>query len=175
MEITNVKIHCKVNRPYLLEFRNSLLNSFLKKQSFVSFCVLRIGRFVYNCFNTGYINVTGLKSAKSIKTALDCLLFNLGLPMKSDYFNDITIDNISAKNNIIKKCNVNLFALKSKLKHHPGIISIKYNRERFPNMFIKLKYGVIIWSPNNKICCVGVKKSEDLVRMENEINTFAQL
>lgn len=172
MEVTNVKFHCKICVEFLTEFKKELLTNDLKKKRCNSFFVIRFGSFVFNCFKTGYINVTGVKKMSSINTALDCLKFIFKFPLEKSIFHSITVDNISAKCKQTEKQNVNLFQIKDVLRFDQEIVSVKYNRERFPNMFIKLKYGLIIWSPNNIVCCVGIKSIKDLNLIEEKIQNI---
>ena len=138
---------------------------------YTSFYVIRLGRFVFNCFYVGYINLTGVNRISAISTALECLACALDLPMKTSVFEKTHVDNISAKCFSLETRIVNLHEKRCKLiqLNLKQIKSIKYNRERFPNMFIQLNYGTIIWSPNNNICCVGIKKEDALPNIERDI------
>ena len=162
MEVCNVKIHCIIGKKYQKKFYQSLYNSLEITKRFPSFCVLRFSHFVFNCYYNGFINVTGIRNLQGIKVALDVLKFVLNL--QDVLFEKIVIDNITAKCISVKTKRVNLQDKKRKINHE-NVYEMQYQREVFPNMFIKTTYGTIIWSTNNIIACVGIKKKKNLKKI----------
>ena len=114
MEVTNVKFHSYIKSEFIIHFQR-LLNSDLKKDVYMSFFVIRLGRFVFNCFYTGYINITGVKRTSAISTALVCLTFALDLPMKTSVFEKTDIDNISANCCSLETRTINLYEKKAQI------------------------------------------------------------
>lgn len=122
---------------------------------------------MYNCYYTGYLNVTGVRTIKGISVALDVLAYFLDLPEEA--FEKIKIDNITAKCKILSVKCVSLRDKKMNLQNHKKVISLQYRREIFPNMFIKTKYCTIIWSTRNQVSCVGIKNEHHLSKILNLI------
>ena len=81
------------------------------------------------------------------------------------------MDNISAKYET-KKQKINLNILKASLVKDSRIISLKYNRERFPGLFLKTLMGTVIWFPTNSIISVGSKNTNDLYFLDNLIKQY---
>ena len=175
MEVCNIKFHCHVKPSFLIKYTTKIKDSSFVKKTFPSFCVIRIGKFVFNCFFKGYINITGVYNESLIDSALKCLLFCLGLGDNIDIFTSCVIDNITAKSVTVKSRSVDLLAKKKNLQKRTDIISVKYNRERFPNMFIKTNEGTIIWSPNNIVSCVGSKTWNSLNKLDIIISQLDQV
>ncbi len=172
MEIQNIKFHLRIKGAYQLLYSAQIRKSEFKKKTLSSFCVLRVGRFVYNCFFSGYINITGVGGYSAITTALQALYFALDIEENTDIFEPYIIDNISASYNLIPKKKIDLNKKIKLEKICETVISIKYNRELFPNMFIKTHFGTIIWSPNNVVCSVGTKSLLDLNQLSTLISTY---
>jgi len=164
MEVCNVKFHCTVLKKHFTTYYRELYKTDLAIKRFPSFCVLRFQgtKFVFNCYYTGYLNVTGVRNLEGISVALDVLCHFLNLPQ--NVFGNVTVDNISARcNKLSHKC---VILQEKKLRiNHEEIKSIKYRREVFPNMFIKTDYGTIIWSAKNRVTCVGIKKEQHLTNL----------
>ena len=175
MEIKNIKFHCRIKPEYYKQYYQNLTTIKLTKKTFYSFCVFRIGNFVFNCFFTGYVNITGVSSYSAISTALSCLSYFLQFHNNEYVFTTYVIDNMTAKCSSIERKIINLTKKGSLLKEWSNIISVKYNRERFPNMFIKTKYGTIIWSPNNSATTVGAKTISNLDDIYEIILSIDQL
>lgn len=156
MDICNIKFHCRVGVAYL----NKLVEQFRHKseKKFPSFVVFKLEKYSYVCYYSGFINITGIKTYSDIKLSLKNL--QLFLNFSKLKFTSLRIDNITCLCTCVKEKRICLSSKLKKLQtlNLPHIIkSIKYEREIFPNMFIKTKYGTIIWSSNNKVSCVGVK------------------
>ena len=163
MEVCNIKFHFYIKSSYKEIFQKCLKDCEFVKKTLSSFCVLRVGKTVFSCFYSGYINATGVINFSRKHSAQRLLLNALKLQVKrKKIFGKSRIDNITAK--VIKPQLqvVNLLEKKNRIYLDEYIISTKYDRQRFPNMFIKTVFGTIIWSPNNNITVVGSKNSTDL-------------
>lgn len=156
MDICNIKIHCRIRQNDLNLFVQSFKNKGAK--IFPSFEIFKIQNFSYICYYSGFLNVTGLKQISDIENSLNILknyfkVCNLK-------FGAIVIDNITTKCTCVKQEQICLQNKKEKIlasSLFQDIITIKYEREIFPNMFLKTKHMTIIWSSNNKVSCVGLK------------------
>lgn len=156
MDVCNIKCHCEIKKKYLYEFVNSFKHKGYKQ--FPSFEVFKVEKYSFVCYYSGYVNITGLKQVGEIKIALGALKKILGNTFFE--FENVVVDNITAKCFCVKPRQICLQRKREKIefKFKDKIKSIKYKREIFPNMFIKTKYSTLIWSSNNKVSCVGLKK-----------------
>ena len=175
MEIQNIKFHLRVKEQHHISYCVRIKKSEFNKKTLFSFCVLRVGGFVYNCFFSGYINITGVRNHGAIACALRALYFALKVEEKENIFDEPTIDNITASHKIVCRKKICLSEKKQRLRDRNEIITIKYNRERFPNMFIKTKLGTIIWSPNNVVCSVGTKTLSNLTKLSLLVFHYNQI
>lgn len=155
MDICNIKCHCEIKKKFLNEFIISFKHKGYKQ--FPSFEVFKVGDYSFVCYYSGYVNITGLKKVNEIEIAL----FTLKKLLRNTFleFENVVIDNITAKCCCIVPRQICLQRKREKIESElkDKIKSIKYEREIFPNMFIKTKYSTLIWSSNNKVSCVGLK------------------
>lgn len=170
MEVSNVKFHYILHRSQSLIFFHALKKSELVVKKYPSFCVLRLGRFVYVCFYSGCINITGVKNIEHLYLPISCLCFSVNVS-ESMFINPI-VDNVSAKFTGDRIRLINLITFAANIKDLPFVKRVKYNRERFPCMFVRTLHGTIIWSPRNAITCVGIRGEVGLLVMEDYINTL---
>ena len=166
MEVCNIKFHFYIKPEYTNTFFERLYNcKFIHKQ-FTSFCIIRIGKIVYSCFYSGFVNVTGVLNFDLKATSQKILLLALQLNQdREQIFCDSVVDNITSKLTTLTKRKVNLIEKKKKICLDSQILAVKYDRQRFPNMFVKTKFGTIIWSPNNIATAVGSKTLTDLEKI----------
>lgn len=176
MDVCNIKFHFHIKPECKQLFIEKLNECNFVQKRFSSFCVIRIGKIVYSCFYSGFVNVTGVLNFELKPVARKLLLSSLNLDQnENDVFMESVIDNITSRlHNPIKK-KVNLVDKKLKLSLNEEILSVKYNRQRFPNMFIKTVFGTIIWSPNNFLSAVGSKSFSDLRKIYQIIQNLEQL
>lgn len=163
MKISNIKSHFVVKNK-----RVSLYCETLKKvcttnnlKVTASFTIVRLHRFVYTCFFSGFINLTGLQNFEQIEEGIQCLAKYLH--MKRRHFEKIKVDSISAsypEPSLIPKQNV-ARVIKEAYTFN-CVRSIKFNRERFPAAFIKTNYGTVLWFGTPSIVVVGSKSEYDL-------------
>jgi len=171
MNTTNVKIHVKLTEG-IVQYCDTLLNSDKVHKRTSSFIILRLTPFVYTCFFTGFINITGIETLDRIPTAICQLKEHLKLKQ----ILHPTVDTVSScwpKAEHLKK--INLQRVKVVAGNHPEVAKIKYNRERFPALFTKTKYGTILWFASPAIVAVGSKKLEDLNQLKSIIDTILDI
>lgn len=180
--ITNIKFHVKINdekEQSILALRNFLNNGsseVVKKCA--SFAVVRWSgsKAVFCCYYKGHINVTGVKSAHEIIEALEQLT-KIGI--KRTHLSPIVVDNLSSKPSPshistklrASKHRINLYNLVNIIHalHLPEVLSVKYNRQKFPGLFIRTVYGTILWFNSNAVSCVGSKSASVVVKLHNLI------
>jgi len=170
MNITNVKIHVRVKEK-IEQYCDTLLKSDKTHKKTSSFVILRLPPFVYTCFFTGFINITGIQTLDLISTAIDQLKDQLNIK----YPLEPTIDTVSScwpKSEYLPK--FNLLCVKAAAGKHPDVKTIKYNRERFPALFTRTKFGTILWFATPAIVAVGSKEQEDMTRLKSVIDTILQ-
>jgi len=163
-----VKIHVKFNED-LKKYCQSIQNSDKTYKKTSSFIVLRLPPFVHTCFFNGFVNITGIKNIDQISDAISSLKEHLN----SDEILEPIIDTISSswpKTIHLKK--VNLHRIINSALKHPSVLSTKYNRERFPALFIKTNFGTILWFASPAIVAVGSKKLQDLTTLKELIDTI---
>ena len=176
MEVCNIKFHFYIKKRFKRLFNKRLLSCEYVKKTYSSFCILRIGKIVYSCFYSGFINVTGVRNFELKPVSQKLLLSVLKIKQKrKNIFKKSIIDNITSKllNPVNRK--INLAEKRYKFVSDENVLSVKYDRQRFPNMFLKTKFGTIIWSPNNIIIVVGSKGFTDLTKVYEIINILTQL
>jgi len=159
MDVNNVKIRVYVKPEFIDIYQTALKNTDYMTKQCSSFYVLRC-KFVFICYISGCVNITGIKHTSSVPFAVETLGFMLKLP--HEYSMNVVVDNITARLTNPKVQLVNLSSKSYALREYKKVQRIKYNRERFPCMFLKTEYGTIIWSPYNKVSGVGIKSAEDL-------------
>jgi len=171
MQATNYKCHFSVEKPFC-ESYNSYLNTTIsskitKKRA--SFIVIRLESFVYTCYYSGHINVTGIKKEADIsKARKDITAF---LNLEESHIGETYIDNISSK--YFGLCRLkprNLFELIDVAKNIRPIKKIKYNRERFPALFMKTDFGTLLRFSSSALIAVGSKKKEDLIKLSEIVS-----
>ena len=165
----NIKLHFQIETACLSALKVFLLGCELVTKQKPSFCVLKYNSLIFTCFYSGHINVTGIKTLENICQCVESFASKTNIPLQS--FSAPVVDNISAKYET-KKQKINLNILKSSLVKDSRIISLKYNRERFPGLFIKTLMGTVIWFPTNSIISVGSKNTSDLSFLDNLIKQY---
>ena len=167
MEATNIKIHVKVISDYL-DYYKILSTPFQSKnitKETKSFVVIRLKPekpYVYTCFYTGHINITGIRKVRKINSSIKALRRHLQI--KENIFTAPVIDNISSKwTDKLEKFNISKVHAIAKLEK--SVQQTKYNRERFPGLFIKTEVdGTILWFASPAVVGVG---SKTIVNLQN--------
>jgi len=173
LKTSNIKSHFIIDDNYLNTLNHFLSSSFFITKKKPSFCMFKYKTLIYTCFYSGYINVTGLKTLGNIYIPKYIFSSQSGIPLKS--ISLPVIDNISAKYIKVRngeKTSRDLHCFINILRHDHRIISLKYNRERFPGLFIKTINGTIIWFPSNSIITVGCKHHSDLQEIDKIIKQY---
>ena len=174
MNITNIKLHTRVKNN-LSHYKNILSTSPHIDKRRASFCVLRTGGYIYSCYFSGFINVTGIKTISCINEALNVLKNHFQLD--SNDLEHYVIDNISSqyKGNLCSLLNRNLTTLAKVGARFKDTIKVKYNREKFPGLFLKTAYGTLICFSSSAIAAVGAKNEKDLRKLNELIEELQRL
>lgn len=113
--------------------------------------------------------MTGIKTISSIEEALK--VFQNFFQLDSDDLEHYVIDNISSqyKGNLHSLLNRNLTTLAKVGECLKDSVKVKYNREKFPGLFLKTDYGTLICFSSPAIVAVGSKNEEDLRKLKEII------
>jgi len=168
METTNIKFHFQLRKSCCGKLKDFLQISPLVRITKPSFSVVRIHKFIYTCYKNGFINVTGVRHLDTIVLAINILKDEIGFESEDQF----VVDSISSRYIATTKRRISIPFLLQEIRKEFRLLSIKYNRERFPGMFIKTSYGTIIWFPSNSVVCVGSKSQEDLTQIADFIDNF---
>lgn len=164
MEVSNIKIHFRVIERKIQIFNNYLRLCDEDCKSTKSFIVLRVSKFVYICFYSGFINATGIKSFLEIRECLSTFRKYFGFKRK--YFETYVVDSISSTYPKALTSKSIISSILPEAYNHQDVISVKYNRERFPAVFIRTNYGTILWFATSSIIAVGSKSDFDLINIK---------
>jgi TATA-box binding protein (TBP) (component of TFIID and TFIIIB) len=165
MIISNIKIHFRVRGKKLLQYQRSLkkLAQFEKKSN-SSFVVVRLkNHYVYVCFFSGFINATGIRRLSGVQRSIKYFRRHLGLKEKD--VNEHVIDSIAShwpKTSTSLLSHQRAPTLIEKAFYHDRVKTIKYNRQRFPAVFLKTDHGTILWFPSPAIVAMGSRSHYDL-------------
>ncbi len=159
-EIRNIKISLKTEQISLNSVLNQLEHEcipFVTKNNYV---IIRY-QFVYiffkskNCLIT-HINITKIPNIQSIYQSIDIL--------KEQIFNNLNltvvnqqIDNITATFDFRKE--IDQMKILNRAKN---IYKVRYNREKFPGLFIKVTLGTFIIFHTGKVNLVGCQDPSNL-------------
>jgi len=161
MNINNIKIHVRVKPLFLTQYREALINQVDIHKKTSSFITFKYDCFTYTCFHSGFVNVTGIKRRKDKHKSIQSLETNLNLQKKS--FTKPVVDNISSNwlnKDELKK--INLLVILTIALKHDTIKEAKYNREKFPALFLKTYWGTILWYGSPAVIAVGSKTKKDV-------------
>ena len=171
MRITNIKCHTQLKDKHLPQFIEKIESNespLISKRTH-SFVIIRLFPYVYTCFYKGFVNITGITGYDVIEDAIHKLSIFLDID-KSGYESAI-IDCMSAhwpSKTLSSRHNLNKVIELSKADSR--ITGIKYNRQRFPALFLKTKSGTVLWFSTPAISAVGLKKKQDLSIIEDIIS-----
>jgi TATA-box binding protein (TBP) (component of TFIID and TFIIIB) len=162
-KITNIKISLKTSFICLNTVIEKIQN--IKHKRYNNFVVLR-DIYTYVIFKSGngennHINITKIKTFDDISHAVNHLLNILPITEIKRQ-----IDNITVSLNLCKKINL------KELPCFEDCISVSYNSEKFPGVFIKFTCGTIILFHTGKCIFVGIKKEKDIECLISKIVTI---
>ena len=83
MDVRNVKFHFRVLPKEIKTYRHYIKNNKSQSKDCGSFLIIRVFKFVYTCFLTGYINVTGVRSIENLNIPLICFADKLNLTLSN--------------------------------------------------------------------------------------------
>ena len=172
MEVTNIKVSIRI-----LPGDKERYDSNLKKSEAVgkrknSFSVLRLPSllegvppFVYTCFYGGHVNATAIRSWEHVPVAVQLLKDHLGLQEKVRVYIDMVSSRWPPEEHYkLKKENLNQLLANAKKERSVGLTTL--DRERFPALYIRSRYGTLLWFPTGAIVGVNSKTKEDLKQMK---------
>lgn len=166
MNLTNLKCHTRLEDRDLATYRQGLQESEAVTKRTHSFAVLRLPPVVYTCFYSGFINVTGIRTFEQLRSVTTTLREHLGLDPEVDPV-EPHIDSISSawpQDQFLPGHQLNKvrdIALKES-----QVTGIKWNRQQFPALFLKTKFGTILWFNAPAIVSVGSKEKQDLTELK---------
>ena len=179
MEVTNIKYHIrlvcqnKCKEKYTQRLKEISAADKAKKRR-NTFIVIRIEPFVITCFNSGYINVTGVKDFDSIQDPTH-KISNL-LEVSVNCLSAPVIDTISSRWNKEKHYLHNLPLVKiresAKKEEKEKYISSWHRREQFPALFVKTKFGTLLWFVTPSVVAVGSKTKKDLEELSLVVDSI---
>jgi len=169
MEVTNVKFHFNI---YHEDLKRKLLECKEVTKTTASFCVVRLNesKLVFCIYYKGFVNGTGVRNLLQLESALT--IFKAHFDLESKEIGLVTIDNISSTYKPAELKPVNLCNLIAQIKEEKCIKSIKYNRERFPGLFLKTDFGTLIWFATNTVISIGAKTRADLLNLSTLVTTY---
>lgn len=174
MNITNIKLHTEVQASHLPAYKKSLTqHRWQCSKKSHSFVVFRFNPYVFTCFYTGFINVTGIRKLEHIDYCLK--LFCKALNIDQESIAPFVIDNISSqwpKAHPLPK--LKLLEVNERALVHARVISTSYNRERFPALFLKTKYGTVLWFATPSIVGVGSKSLTATIQLKLIVDQVIQ-
>jgi TATA-box binding protein (TBP) (component of TFIID and TFIIIB) len=161
-EIKNIKISLKVKKVSLNSVL-SVLDHERVKYVFKNNYIIIKRKYVFVVFKPKdqrihHINITGIKEISGINKSI-CLLKLVNI-VPIFY----KIDNITASYN--HNCTINLIDILNKTKN---LYPVKFNKEKFPGLFIKVKLGTFIIFHTGKINLVGCQNVCDIQLLFDEL------
>lgn len=162
-EIKNIKISLKIEKISLNSVLEQLKQEGILFETKSNYIIIR-DKFIYIFFKSksgviNHINVTKIPKVEEIEISTDILknkIFkNLNVVILTE-----KIDNITASYDAKKE--LNQFEILSKFR---DTHNIRYNKEKFPGMFIKVLHGTFIIFHSGKINLVGCQNLDHLVSL----------
>ena len=172
--ISNVKISCKAQ---LLNADNISFNRDIHVKHFNNFSVIK-NKYTFIIFTKSkigrkfHVNITKIPSLVYIPKAIEELKNIIENPF---YAEEIKIENITCLHALNKE--VNLIEIVENIKlgeFSKDIISVRYNPEKFPGLFIKLKQCSVLLFSSGKIVVIGATSEEKakngILQIANTVN-----
>lgn len=170
MNITNIKCHVRLENSVQPRYQQSLQESEAVSKRTPSFVVLRLPPFVYTCFYSGFINITGVRDFDQVEVAIATILDRLRLDPEA-VWGEPQVDSISScwpKTQPLPAHKLNrVYSIASK---DSEIVALKLNREQFPALFLKTQFGTLLWFNSPAVVSVGSKKKEDLQALKEIVD-----
>lgn len=184
-KITNIKVSLNIQYKSLDSVEKDCLRNNLFFKKYNNFIIIK-SCFIYTVFKNSkknfnnHVNITKIKSFEELSLAIDFL--------KSIDFivieESIKTDNITGSLNINKE--IFLIDLidslnKNNYNEENNTIILKYNNEKFPGLFVKVKnnqknkVGTIIIFHSGKIIFVGCKTIENLKCLSQIVHAHTQV
>lgn len=161
--IKNIKFSLKIKNISLNSVLDELKEQKINFETKGNYVVIR-DIYVYILFRSrsfilNHINITKIPSVNQINFSVDHLQRKILKNLKIEICKE-QIDNLTATYNIGQEINQLRFLQKNK-KHH----TIKFNKEKFPGLFIKVPLGTFIIFHTGKINVVGCQSPFHLFQL----------
>ena len=141
-----------------------------------SYILRHLNGAIYQIFNSGHVNITGLKKSEDIGSSIRELLSILQLPKNSAV--SYRIDNMHASG--VLNLHTKNFTLKhicdslDRVKKQCDILSVRFEPTRFPGVFIKFlteesRRATVILFNSRKFVMVGLKEIADINIIHNKL------
>lgn len=169
-ETKNIKISITITKLSLNSVLNQLDESNTEYEIKNNYIIIR-DKFVYIFFKSktntiNHINITKLSKLSDIESSIEILKECV---FKQFYFEVLSkkIDNITATYD--KKEEINQIELLDKIKDK---YKVRFNKEKFPGLFIKLPTGTFIIFHTGKINVVGCHDTSHLFKLYEELKVI---
>jgi TATA-box binding protein (TBP) (component of TFIID and TFIIIB) len=171
-KITNIKISVKCQNISLDTVKQHLeedkiffrvYNNYIVTKDKYTYIIFK--KNLKNTDNTSHVNITNIKSLEYLSEAINKLcLFD-----KNTKLLNYTIDNITVSKNFNRKLNISEILLKI-----PNHISVTYNSEIFPGIFLKFpqKAGTAILFHTGKCVLLGCKTYANIENILLSLSTI---
>ena len=172
MEVTNIKVSIRIFPPDRERYVRNLKKSERVGKRKNSFSVLRLPSllegfppFVYTCFYCGHVNATAIRNWEHVPIAVQLLKDHLGLQERVRLYIDMVSSRWPPEEHYkLKK--ENLTRLLANAKKEASVYLTTLDRERFPALYIRSRYGTLLWFPTGAIVGMNSKTKEDLEQMK---------
>lgn len=178
MEVTNIKVSFRILPSELERYVRRLRTSERVTKRRNSFSVLRLplrrppdlGDFpslVYTCFYSGHVNATAIRKWEHVPIAVQCLREHLGLSQEVE--DNVQINMVSSRwppeeHYKLKRENLNRLLIAA--QNEEAVSRTQLDRERFPALYIRSRYGTLLWFPTGAVVGVNSKSKQDLEQLK---------
>ena len=162
IDVSNIKISCKIqffnaedisfNRDIFIKQYNNF-NVIKNKYAYIIFTKSKIRQKFH-------VNITKIPSFDHVPKAIEGLKDIIENPFSVE---EITIENITCLHILNKEINlIEIFRHISSSEFSKDVTYTRYNPEKFPGMFIKLRKCSILLFSSGKMVVIGAKNKEEV-------------
>jgi len=167
-KIKNVKTSLKIKKLSLntvIEYLKTHNIGYIEKSNYI---IIKF-KYIYILFKPkslliNHVNITKIPDLEYINKSVNVLTNEVFANLKIDIIY-LKIDNITAVYNLNKSIDLLDIVLKNCEK-----LKIKYNKEKFPGLFIRFDQGTLIIFHSGKIISVGCKSLDNLHVLFDELH-----
>ena len=167
-QIKNIKISLKITEIPLNSVLEHFQNTNVSYEIKSNYIIIK-QKFIYVIFKSknnfiNHINITKIPDSINIRVSIEFFI-NIILENFKVHVLNYKIDNLTAIYDMKKEIDQNKLADKLKTSH-----IIKFNKEKFPGLFIKLEQGTFIIFHTGKVNLVGCQNPSHLVTLFKKLN-----